>query len=33
MDGRIEFMAIFPRLCYTITSVRKGAVLYAGKQG
>ncbi len=24
MDGRIEFMAIFTHLCYTITSVRKG---------
>ncbi len=33
MDGRIEFVAIFHRLCYTINSIRKGAVLYAGKQG
>ena len=33
MDRRIEFMAIFAHLCYTINSVRKGADLYAGKQG
>lgn len=26
-------MAILPRLCYTINSIRKGAVLYAGQQG
>ncbi len=34
MKRFIDFMAIFPHLCYAITNVRKGgAVLYAGKQG
>ena len=31
MDGRSEFMAIFPYLCYTITNVRKGEVSDACK--
>ena len=34
MKRFIDFMAIFPHLCYAITNVRKGgAVLYAGRQG
>ena len=33
MDENSVMMAIFYRLCYTINSIRKGAVLYAGKQG
>lgn len=33
MNRFTDFMAIFPCLCYTITNVRKGAALYAGKQG
>ena len=31
--GGGDSMVIFLRLCYTITNVRKGEVLYAGKQG
>ena len=31
MDGRIDFMAIFPRLCYTITNIRKGEISDACK--
>ena len=33
MDENSVVMAIFLHLCYTITNIRKGAVLYAGKQG
>ena len=33
MDENGVMMAIFLRLCYTINSIRKGAVLYVGKQG